>query len=178
METTQIYNEPQISDEKCLEISKDLDIVLFNQKTRQGNKLVITQGRKHIDTVYNYTDSRYLQIVKKLEGKVLILGLGMGCNVVRAAERKQVSSVDVLEINNDVIKLFKRIYGVFEGNEKVNIYHDDAMKATWIGKNYDHVFFDTHIMEPQHANRARWHKELKLLQIRYKDSVFHFIKLY
>ena len=178
METTQIYKEPQISDEKCLEISKDLDIVLLNQKTRYGNKLVIKQDRKYIDSVYNFTDKRYADIANQFTGNVLILGLGLGYSILMACKNPKVKSVDVLEIKPEVIGLFKTIYGQFEGNEKINIYHDDAMKATWIGKNYDHVFFDTHIMEPQHANRARWHKELKLLQIRYKDSVFHFIKLY
>jgi len=174
MDRTQMYNEPQISNEKCKELSSE-NFLLLNQKTRFGDKLVIKEGRKYIDSVYNFTDKRYAEIVQKLKGKVLILGLGLGCNVIRASQKKQVKEVDVLEINTEVIKLFKRIYGKFQGVEKINIYHDDAMKAKWIGKNYDHVFIDIYNVQ---FDRKMYDKNMAILKDRYKDSTVHFIEIY
>lgn len=174
METTKMYNEPKISDERCLEISKDLGIVLLNQKTCCGDKLVIKQGRKYIDSVYNFTDSRYLDVVNQMKGNVLILGLGMGCNIIRSLEKTEINSLTVIEIHPQVISLFYTMYGTtFKGHEKLNIVNMDAFDFKEI--DFDHVFIDIYNVQ---FDREIYFENMALLKQRYKDSIVHFIEIY
>lgn len=85
--------------------------------------------------------------VKKARGKVLAYGLGLGYFAYMAALKEEVSSVTVVDCNEDIIGLFKEYifpqFGVLQN--KIRIVHQDAFEyAEKIMPNegYDFVFTD------------------------------------
>lgn len=79
-------------------------------------------------------------------GRVLTFGLGLGYYAYMVSEKDNVDSVTIVEINEDVIHLFKRhILPQFKQAEKIRIVHADAFDfaRTHLARNaYDYVFTD------------------------------------
>lgn len=79
-------------------------------------------------------------------GRVLTFGLGLGYYAYMVSEKDNVDSVTIVEINEDVIHLFKRhILPQFKQAEKIRIVHGDAFDfaRTHLARNaYDYVFTD------------------------------------
>lgn len=75
---------------------------------------------------------QHLQFVRCASGRVLVTGLGLGCVVRGLLVRPEVTSIDVVEISQDVLKL---VSPFMPADPRLKIHHDDAEK--FISRNYD-----------------------------------------
>jgi len=84
--------------------------------------------------------------VGRARGKVLAFGLGLGYFAFMAARKPQVSSVTVVERDENVIRLFREhILPQFVQGEKIRIVRADAfayMEQNAPGEQYDLIFTD------------------------------------
>ena len=169
-----MFKEPKLTDLQCAEICKGMDLTLFNARAHNGNKLTMKLDRTIIDTIYSFEESDpYTQIVNKLSGDVLILGLGFGYSILFACASDKVKSVKVIELHQEVIEVFKAIHGdKFKGSEKLTIINQDAIEYT--SKGFDHVFIDCiHDVK----NKTKYVDFMEQLKEKYIDSKIHYINL-
>lgn len=84
------------------------------------------------------------QPIKNARGSVLVLGLGLGYYLYHVSNKKEVTKVDVLEIDSKIINLFnKYLIDKFPHKEKINIIKTDAIEYLKTCPNkYDYVFVD------------------------------------
>ena len=76
-------------------------------------------------------------------GDVVTYGLGLGYFAYLASEKENVSSVTVVEMDESVIRLFKKhILPQFPNKEKIRIVHGDALEYAAKGHSCDFVFAD------------------------------------
>jgi len=82
--------------------------------------------------------------ISKAKGHVLVLGLGLGYYIFNILSKKEVISVDVVELDKRIISLFnKYLINKFPHIEKLNIIHMDGIKYLKDSKkHYDYVFSD------------------------------------
>ena len=83
--------------------------------------------------------------IEAAKGKVITYGLGLGYYAFMASEKETVESVSVVEMNRDVISLFKRnILPQFPNKEKIRIIEADAFSFIEKQKDgsYDTAFSD------------------------------------
>lgn len=83
--------------------------------------------------------------IEAAKGKVITYGLGIGYYAFMASEKETVESVSVVEMNRDVISLFKRnILPQFPNKEKIRIIEADAFAFIEKQKDgsYDTAFSD------------------------------------
>lgn len=84
--------------------------------------------------------------VSQASGKVLTYGLGLGYYAYMVSEKEEVSSVTVVEKDENVIKLFKQyILPQFPQAHKIRIIHEDAFEYAekhMADERYDVVFTD------------------------------------
>ena len=170
-----MYKEPQLTDERCAEISEGLDIVLFNARAHNGNKLTMKKGKTVIDTIYSFSENNsIIPVIKKLKKDVLILGLGFGKAVLEACASKDVKSVTVVEQLQDVVTVFYAIHGTnFKGSDKLTIVIKDALEYKKV--KFDHVFID---IIHDVRDKEKYEQDMKILRERFKKSRVHFIDLY
>ncbi len=174
MQIIKMYKGPQISDDKCKEISKELSLEVSNRLYKGVSYPVIKEGSKIIDTAINYVNEDYTKIIKKLKGKVLILGLGMGRGVIEACASSKVESVTVVEIDQRVIDLFWIVYGHdFKGVKKLSIQLGDA--NDYKNTDFDNVFID--IFHPP-FKKSVYTEAMDALKNRFKNITIHYIDLY
>lgn len=86
-------------------------------------------------------ESHYVPIARA-KGKVGVAGLGLGYYVQEILEKEEVESIDVYEINQDVIDMYISNFGV---NEKVNIINKDIFEVS--GKSYDFFYCDIYLSQ-------------------------------
>lgn len=86
------------------------------------------------------------EAVNKAYGNVLTYGLGLGYYAYMVSEKENVDSITIVEINDDVIQLFKEhILPQFPNADKVNIIKTDAFKYAqqhMAKGQFDFVFTD------------------------------------
>ncbi len=78
-------------------------------------------------------------------GKCLVLGLGLGYFQYMISNKDNVTSIDIVELDKDVISLFKNnILTQFDKSNKIRIINDDAYKFLQENdlSNYDYIFID------------------------------------
>jgi len=84
--------------------------------------------------------------VEKANGNVLTYGLGLGYYTYMVSEKSDVSTVTVVEQNEDVINIFKtNILPQFKHKDKIRIIKDDAFryaKEQMSIESFDYVFTD------------------------------------
>ena len=83
--------------------------------------------------------------IEAAKGKVITYGLGLGYYAFMTSEKEEVESVTVVEMNRDVISLFKRnILPQFPNKEKIRIIEADAFAFIEKQKDgsYDTAFSD------------------------------------
>jgi hypothetical protein len=83
--------------------------------------------------------------VKRAQGKVVTFGLGLGYYALLASLKDDVSSVDVIELDSNIITLFdKYILPQFPTKEKIHVIQADAFKFASSLKDgqYDYLFDD------------------------------------
>ena len=77
--------------------------------------------------------------IEAAKGKVITYGLGLGYYAFMASEKEEVESVTIVEMNRDVISLFKRnILPQFPNKEKIRIIEADAF--AFIEKQEDGIY--------------------------------------
>ena len=84
------------------------------------------------------------QPIQNAHGSILVLGLGLGYYLYHVSNKKEVTNVDVLEIDSKIINLFnKYLIDKFPHKEKINIIKTDAIEYLKSCPNkYDYVFVD------------------------------------
>lgn len=83
--------------------------------------------------------SKHLPIWMAAHGRVLKTGLGLGCVVRGLLVKPEVTHVDVVEIDADIIRV---IGAEFQGNPRVTIHHGDALTFTPGGRRWDFAWHD------------------------------------
>jgi hypothetical protein len=85
--------------------------------------------------------------IREARGKVVTFGLGLGYYAYMAAMKENVESVTVVELSEDVIRLFKKhILPQMPCRDKIKIVNMDAFKYAeeiMPGEEYDLAFVDT-----------------------------------
>lgn len=85
-------------------------------------------------------------IAKKVSGKVLTFGLGIGYFAFMASLNKKVTSIDIVEQDQGVIDYFSQlILPYFPKGAKITVHQGDAKE--WMKKpldDFDHIFVDTY----------------------------------
>jgi len=79
------------------------------------------------------------RLAEACKGRVLIGGLGLGLIHHHLVANKDVKSVDVVEINKDVIDLIKPL---LPDDARVKIHHDDVFAYKWVHGDYDTIILD------------------------------------
>ena len=81
--------------------------------------------------------------IERAMGRALVLGLGMGYITYMLSNKKNVSSVTVIERNKENIALFKKhLLPLFPNKAKVTIIEDDAINFVKHYYKYDYIFAD------------------------------------
>ena len=70
-----------------------------------------------------------------------VVGLGMGYATLRMMESPEVESIDIYEIESEVITFFKECFGDREGFDKLTFIEGDA-RILMKGKSYSYVYVD------------------------------------
>ena len=105
-----------------------------------GDQFVLYNNNEQWMT-YNHNDDVIKQLYSSYDlayGDVLISGLGFGILALWLCTKTNVSSVTVIEISEDVIKLFKNSNSI---PDKLNIINSDMTKYN-TDKEYDSLFLD------------------------------------
>lgn len=81
--------------------------------------------------------------ISRARGRVLTYGLGLGYFAYMASQKKEVSSVTVIEREKDAISLFEdEILPQFPNREKITVICGDAVEYAMKKEKYDFVFAD------------------------------------
>lgn len=106
---------------------------------------VLENGREWMTLMPNETVTT-LPAVRAANGKVLTFGLGLGYFTYMTSQKENVSSVTVVELSRDVIKLFEEfILPQFPNRDKIKIVCDDAfgfIENSMKNEDFDFVFAD------------------------------------
>ena len=84
------------------------------------------------------------ELAKHSTGKVLVAGLGLGLIIYHLIKNKKVESIDIFEINPDVIYL---VSPLLPKDDRINIIHDDFFKEPFRKKEYDTIILDLWVGE-------------------------------
>lgn len=71
---------------------------------------------------------RHLPILLAARGRVLVSGLGLGCVVRGLLSKPEVSHIDVVEIDPDIVRI---VGAEFAGEPRVSLHNDDALTIPW-----------------------------------------------
>ena len=82
--------------------------------------------------------------IERAQGRVLVLGLGMGYVAYMMANKKEVKSVTVIEKDSNVINIFSNLlWPSFSSKEKIKIINDDALSyLKRKQKDFNYIFAD------------------------------------
>lgn len=83
---------------------------------------------------------RHLPIVLAARGRVLVTGLGLGCVVRGLLAREEVERVDVIEIDENVVRLSWD--DEFRGDPRARLIVGDALKVKLNGEQWDYAWHD------------------------------------
>lgn len=105
-------------------------LFIYGRGTRPGQYTAIRRGGElwMSDTHAEFYDSsRFVRKAKELGGSVLVNGLGLGVVVGHLLECDEIEHIDVVEIDEDVIRL---VAPSFEC-DRVTVHHGDALNMKW-----------------------------------------------
>lgn len=81
--------------------------------------------------------------LEKVEGNVLVFGLGLGYFAYMAANKNTVKSVTIIEKDAQIIDLFNKcLFPHFENKQKIKVIKYDAFEYMSKGVKADHAFID------------------------------------
>lgn len=102
------------------------------------------------------------EAVNAVKGDVVTYGLGLGYFAYMASLKEEVTSVNVIELDNEVINLFKKnILPLFENKKKIKIINMDALEYAKENHNHDYVFID---LWHDARDGLDWYLKLKKLE--------------
>ncbi len=82
----------------------------------------------------------HLDFIYRAKGQCLINGLGLGVVLKALLDTPQVTHIDVVEIEQDVINL---VWPTYKDGDKITLYHADAFAIQWPkGKTWDCAWHD------------------------------------
>lgn len=121
----------------------------------RGSKIVLKIGTETIQVDNN---SIYQRFANAVSGEVLEVGLGIGAFSLLARQNPDVTSLYTVEINNDIVELFKQINGT---NAKQTIQVADFKAiASGVKKKFDYILIDILFND----SRSNWNFGLQALQ--------------
>ena len=101
----------------------------------EGKDLWMSLNPNEINTMATTIDNA--------KGRVLVLGLGMGYITYMLSQKKNISSITVIERNKENIALFKKhLFPLFPNKAKITIIEDDAINFVKHYFKYDYIFAD------------------------------------
>lgn len=115
------------------EVEEDFSLMKMRMEGRgtpvgQYTKLTRNGSLWMSDTRAEFFDNmRFLRKAKELGGRVLVNGLGLGMVVGHLLECPEIEHIDVVEIDEDVIRL---VAPSFEC-DRVTVHHGDALDMKW-----------------------------------------------
>lgn len=113
------------------------------------------------------------EAIKAAHGKVVTFGLGLGYYAYMVSEKEEVDSVTVVELSEDVIKLFKtHILPQMPNGHKIKLINCDAFEyaeRTMPGECFDLAFVDTW---RDASDGAPMYQRMKSLEERSKGTRF------
>lgn len=118
------------------------DIGLFDDEVHFP--MILEEGNVWMSVVMSEILSMQ-EPIQKAKGNVITYGLGLGYYTFMVSEKKDVESITVIEMNPDVIALFKKnLLPQFPHKEKVKIIQADAYEYVKTQKDgqYDYAFSD------------------------------------
>lgn len=81
--------------------------------------------------------------IDRAKGNVIVFGLGLGYYPYMISLKEEVTSITIIERDNNIIKLFKEnILNQFPNKDKIHIVQDDALDVIKKPLNYDFTFVD------------------------------------
>lgn len=102
-----------------------------------------TQNKQHGECVMNDVEDelkKHLEFILRASGSVLVTGLGLGCVVRGLLLRKDVCRIDVVEREEDVIRL---VYPHLPRDKRLHLHHADALDfARGASQNWDCAWHD------------------------------------
>lgn len=103
--------------------------------------LIRKNGANWMELVPHEINSMEIDI-NKAKGNILVVGLGLGYFAYMTSNKKEVSSVNILEKDKDIIEIFNScLLDEFENKSKIKIINDDALTYLDYPK-YDFVYID------------------------------------
>lgn len=129
--------------------SKGREIMPLGYFDRSFSFPALTKGKRTWMSLIPHEIRTMAEPLEKAHGKVATLGLGLGYFAFMASEKDDVTSVDVIEFDPNVIALFKeKLLPLFPKKKKINIIKGDAIAILKNSKErYDYIFADL------------WHRE-------------------
>lgn len=111
--------------------------------------------------------------IKNAKGNVLVLGLGLGYYLYHISQKKDVKSIDVVELDKRTISIFnKYLINLFPHKEKINIIHDDGIKyLDKCSEHYDYVFVD---IWHNVGDGEMFYLKIKPFENRFKNTKFDY----
>ena len=109
----------------------------------------LEKGKKTWMSLIPHEINTMREPLNKANGHIATLGLGLGYFAFEASEKKEVTSIDIIEMDPSVIVLFKKaLLPLFPHKEKIHIIQGDAIAYLKECKaKYDYIFSDL------------WHRE-------------------
>lgn len=125
------------------------------------------------DTIAEIRDHTIVDSVvsRNIDRRVLINGLGLGVLLGKLLKNTFVKSIDVVEIDSDVIDLVGDYYKQMaaDNGKTLNIYNEDAFKINWpVGTKWDVIWHDIwpticsdnlegmHILHRKYGHKCSW----------------------
>jgi hypothetical protein len=81
---------------------------------------------------------KHLPIFRRANGNILITGLGLGCVVRGLLTKSEVRSIDIIEIDKDIIRIIGQ---EFADNPRIKLHHADALEME-LPKTWDYAWHD------------------------------------
>lgn len=144
--------------------------------TKKTNFPTIYEGRVPWMSVIPSEINTMKHPIAKAQGRMLVLGLGLGYFTYMAARKKEVDAVTVVELSTDVIALFEdNILSQFETDTaaKVTVIHADAeeyMKHIHAA-DYDGIFAD---LWKGAADGHAWYQKLQVFEKQMPQTKFNY----
>jgi hypothetical protein len=117
---------------------------------------------------------RHLPIWMRASGRVLITGLGLGCVVRGLLANPQVSYIDVVEIDADILRVIGK---EFRKSSRIKLHHRDALTIEFPKyKKWDYAWHDLW-MEEGNSKLQVLHAELMARfreRVRYQQGAWAF----
>ncbi len=136
------------------------------QSVYQNNRLWMSITPNEINTME--------KDINDAKGNILVVGLGLGYFQYMTSLKSDVLSIDVVEVDKDIIKLFKnQILPQFDNKYKVNIINDDVYN--YFNNNdlskYDYIYID---IWHDVSDGLTHYLKLKKFEEKYQNTIFRY----